>query len=542
MRRTFFLTAALTLAAAGVPGLTAAQANAQSSQVLLVCNGSTQKCPTLPSGAGPYYTTVQSAVNAAVAGDWILIYPGVYHEQSSQWPTAGVWIQTPDLHIIGMNRNDVIIDGSNGTAAAPCPSAEAQQNLTPRNGIEVYKASGVTIENLTVCDYLGDAAGDENYGNEIWWNGGWNTGTNGLGAYTGSYLTTSSEYAPTSSQPQDLAQYGFYADNTDGPGLITDSYASNMADAAYYIGACEQACNTTVSDDVGTNSALGYSGTNSGGKLVIEDSIFNLNHAGIIPNSMNSEDPIPPQNGLCPGSTTASCSLIEDNVITDNNNVNAPAIAFTGPVGVGVQIAGGQYDTVADNVISDQGSWGVVTSDAPDPNPPAPGADCQGGIQNDPEPGFCDFPALGNLVYSNVFSGNGFFGNQTNGDLATETLASYTPRNCFYGNVDAKGLTSAPANIESSTVDGQPCSGAGTGNDPELAAQLACAVSIEECSLSSGANYPQEGTTKMLPIPGETTMPNPCNGVPSDASSSVFCSSSGGNKNGNGNGNGHGNG
>ncbi len=101
-------------------------------------------------------STVQSAVNAASPGDWILIWPGVYHEKSTQWPTAGVWIQKPGLHIRGLDRNGVIIDGSNGTASQPCPSSPALQDTNGgvgRDGIEVYKASGVTIQNLTVCDY-----------------------------------------------------------------------------------------------------------------------------------------------------------------------------------------------------------------------------------------------------------------------------------------------------------------------------------------------------------------------------------------------------
>src|SRR5215471_15202911 len=162
MRHAFLFGIALILAVAGCTGpaaphaITASPADhstgpaTQGSRVLLVCNGSTVQCPS----AGPYYVTVQSAVDAARPGDWILIYPGVYHEKSRQWPTAGVWIQKPNLHIRGLDRNRVIIDGSNGTAAQPCPSAAAQQDLTPRDGIVVSKVSGVTIQNLTVCDYL----------------------------------------------------------------------------------------------------------------------------------------------------------------------------------------------------------------------------------------------------------------------------------------------------------------------------------------------------------------------------------------------------
>src|ERR1700736_5266330 len=112
-RRSWLLGAALTLAAAGLPAISASQAlgaaapsqGTPSQGTLLVCNGSTQPCP--PDV--PHYQTVQAAVDAARPGDWVLIWPGVYHEKSAQWPTAGVWIQTPGIHLRGLDRNRVII-------------------------------------------------------------------------------------------------------------------------------------------------------------------------------------------------------------------------------------------------------------------------------------------------------------------------------------------------------------------------------------------------------------------------------------------------
>jgi len=524
MRRGFLSGAAVILAIAGCssPGtqhaITAGAADYSSGglaasrgpSVRLVCNGSTVRCPALPRSAGPYYRTVQGAVDAARSGDWILIYPGVYHEKSRRWPTAGVWVQKPGLHLRGLDRNRVIIDGSRGTAAHPCPSAAAQQDLTPRDGIVVWKASGVTVQNLTVCDYL---AGSGGHGDEIWWNGGDGSGTIGLGSYSGSFLTATSEYAPAPVNSPRLAQYGIFVSNASGPGLITDSYASNMADAAYYVGACRRVCDTTLAGDTGVNSALGYSGTNSGGQLVIRGSAFRLNRAGLAPNSENNDDAPPPQDGRCPGSATTSCTIIEDNLIQDNNNPNAPGSEAAPPVGTGVEIAGGSYDTMTGNVIEDQGAWGIVTNDNLDFEQPPSIAHCQGGIEL---PGACLFKARGNLVYGNVFSHDGFFGNDTNSDLANETLGS--PRNCFFRNVDRGGpLTSAPVNIEGASVDGQPCGGPGTG-DPNLGGQLACATDPANL-LCLAVSYPQQTRTVMLPLPRLPSMPKPCAGVPRNA----FC-------------------
>ena len=119
------------------------------------------------------YSTIQDAVNAAKPGDWILVAPGDYKEDddlvnppspsdiSSGW-YGGVDISTPDIHIRGMNRNTVIVDGTKPGAPA-CSSNPADQQLgvdgsngpIGRNGILIWEANNVSIENLTVCNFLG---------------------------------------------------------------------------------------------------------------------------------------------------------------------------------------------------------------------------------------------------------------------------------------------------------------------------------------------------------------------------------------------------
>jgi hypothetical protein len=486
-------------------------------RALLVCNGSTMACP---KNVG-HFQTVQAAVNAARPGDWVLIWPGVYHEKSAKWPSAGVWIQTPGIHLRGLARNGVIIDGSNGSARHPCPSSAKLQDTNGgagRNGIVVWKASGVSIQNLTVCDYL---AGTSGRGNEIWWNGGDASGTIGMGSYQGSYLTATSMYGPSDIHSPNLAQYGIFVSNARGPGQVTASYASNMADAAYYVGACQRQCNSELAFDRGTNSALGYSGTNAGGRLIIRNSLFDSNRTGVAPNSLNNDDAPPPQDGRCPGSATRSCTIIEHNVITGNNNANVPTSGLMPAVGTGVEISGGAFDTVTGNFISNQGGWGVVTHDYPDLEKPPAGSHCQGGIQVSKT--FCLFPAHGNRVYGNVFAGNGWFGNVTNGDLGTAGLqTSATPRNCFFANRDATGaLTSSPANIQRPAVDGPPCGRKGTSTNNDLVVQLVCATGATQLGIPcpTGSFYPKHTRIVMAPLPVLPSMPNPCLGVPANG----FC-------------------
>lgn len=469
--------------------------------VRTVCNGSTSRCP-----RGTQYTTIQAAVDAARPGDWILVSPGVYHEKATG--SEGVLITKAGLHLRGMDRDRVVVDGSNGDAAHPCPSAAAQQDFTPRSGIVVSDADDVSIENLTVCNYLAGTGGER--GNEIWWNGGDGTGAIGIHRYHGAYLTATSEYATADASGQ-MGQYGIFTSNATGPADLTDTYASNMGDSDYYVGACRNLCGVTLERAHGQNSALGFSGTNAGG-YTIRDSEFDGNRTGLAPNALNNDDAPPPQDGSCPNDPTRSCTFIEHNWIHGNNNPNAPGFGLSPVIGVGVEISGGHYDTIRDNLISDQGSWGVVTHDYPDYETPPPLSSCQGGVQL---PGLCLFQAFGTHVYGNLFAHNGSFGNPTNGDLADEGTTA--PRDCFYGNFDLGGIvTSDPANIQSAAVGGRPCTGPGKGDDQLLFGELVCASGMGQCPVP-GAAYPQRTGVVLTPLTRQATMPEPCHGVPRNA-------------------------
>jgi len=180
-----------------------------------------------------------------------------------------------------------------------------------------------------------------------------------------------------------------------------------MADSDFYVGACPD-CNATLSHVRAQNSSLGYSGTNAGGHLIIEDSEWDCNKVGILPNSLNNDDKPPPQNGLCPDGSGASCTFIQHNNVHDNNNPNVPCSGITcqAPIGTGIEISGGQHDTIQDNCVWNQCSWGIVTHDFPDTDMTA---DCSGGTNSG---GVCLFTAMGNLTRGNTLQNNGGFGNQ----------------------------------------------------------------------------------------------------------------------------------
>lgn len=240
--------------------------------------------------------TIQEAVDRARPGGLVLIDPGVYRE--------AVVVTTPYLTIRGMDRNDSILEGDFELA----------------NGIHVIEADGVAVENLTARHFLLNGF----YWSEV------------LG-YRGSYLTASSN-----------GDYGLYAFGSRW-GQFDHSYASGSPDAGFYIGACNP-CDAVIVDVLAEHNALGFSGTNAGGRLAIVNSEWRENLAGIVPNTLDSE-PFAPQEDV----------LIAGNHVHHNNSTTVDANDYQYvPYGMGIVVAGGRGDRVVGNLVEDQSTYGIA--------------------------------------------------------------------------------------------------------------------------------------------------------------------------------------
>jgi hypothetical protein len=479
-------------------------------------------------GKSGQYATIQAAVDAAKPGDWILIGPGDYHETAdsagpqgdpASGQIGGLYISKAHLHIRGMDRNAVVVDGTK-PGSPRCSSNAADQSFGPagsggkpvgRNGILVWKADGVSVDNLTVCNFL---AGTGDSGNQVWWNGGADSGTIGIHGYSGSYLTATSTYF---SGEATAGEYGIFAGNAAGPGTWDYLYANNMNDSGSYVGACQQACDVTINHSWFQYNSLGYSGTNSGGAVVVENSEFDHNQDGLDTNTQINGDAPAPQNGACPGSArshvtgTTSCWVFLNNYVHDNNNANAPSSggAAAGPVGTGMTVSGGTFDTVMGNRFANNGAWGVLFVPYPDSNKPSNGQTCEGGGGRQVSGFGCVFDPKGNALLDNTFTNNAFFDNPGNADFGQVTLFAGEPANCYRGNTAPKG--SSPPHLESSQpACGSTSSQATTG---VLLAQLLCDTRLGACP--AGSSYPRPGQVVLHPLPANLpTMPNPCQGVP----------------------------
>jgi hypothetical protein len=516
-----------------------------------------------PAGTGEQYTSIQKAVDAAKPGDWILIKPGVYHEKGyspnsnphGKPPPAEVYIEKANLHLRGLDRGKVIVDGTNFSAGQPagtsadlssaCPSDPALQDpgvpqagggRQTREGIMVWKVGGVSIENLTSCNSLS---------NEIWWNGGDGSGVLVPMSFHGDYISATSTFYKDAATRS--AQYGIFTSNAGGPGVIDHSYASNMTDSSYYIGACRN-CNTVLDHPHAENSALGLSSTNAGGNLMIQNGEWNLNRTGLVSNSQNNDDWPSPEQGQCvppsvppAGAGPNSCYVIRGNYIHDNNNPNTPGTGLTAvsAVGTGIELVGTQHISVIYNRIEKNGAWGVVTHDFPDPENSPDASGCQGGVPfSNPVQFVCYWFSRGNYVANNAFLDNGGFGNVTNGDIANNApglldangcarnatscvpVASLDP-NCFTGSTSGGSTTVKewPPNLQEA-----PCP-VGISDPALLTAQLVCSTGA--LSLFSppglpaappcpaGAAYPQRQATAATC--GPDAQPTPANADPSTA-------------------------
>ncbi|MGO8872731.1 MAG: hypothetical protein ACLQPH_15260 [Acidimicrobiales bacterium] len=515
--------------------------------LLTACSASSGSTSTPGSGAvllvGTFdghagaYKTIQSAVDASKPGDWILVAPGDYHEDADQsgahadpsvGDMGGVMITTSGIHLRGMDRSSVIVDGTTSGSSGTCSSAPSAQNYgavgsngqaVGRNGIIVWKADNVSVENLTVCNFL---AGTGASGNEVWWNGGDGSGKIGLTGYSGSYLTATSTFFSNQGTPDQqeatAAQYGIFSSNSGGPGVWNQLYASNFNDSGMYVGACLQLCGTTIDHAWMEFNALGYSGTNSGGSIVVENSQFDNNQDGFDTNTQIAGDPPAPQNGACPDGGTSpiththSCWVFIHNNVHDNNNPNVPEAgnAAAGPTGTGMTLSGGRNDTVMDNSFSNNGAWGFLMVPYPDSGTPSLNQSCPatGGVET---AGFgCVYDPEGDALLHNTFSHNAYFGNPGNADYGQIVLDAGQAQNCFAGNVAPNG--SVPADLEQTQPTcGKTTTASNTGGP--LLAQVLCDTGFGSCP--AGASYPARTGVVMHPLPpGLPTMPDPCAGVP----------------------------
>jgi hypothetical protein len=208
-------------------------------------------------------------------------------------------------------------------------------------------------------------------------------------------------------------------------------------------------------------NAIGYSGTNASGNLVIRDSEWADNMSGIVPNTLDREG-LAPQRG----------QTIVNNWVHDNNNRGAPAYAdFFAFFGIGIAVLGGRDDEVAYNRVAGHVNAGIAVSFVVDENV---------------------WLAERDRVHDNVVSGSGI------ADLALTAPAGGA--SCFAGNSFG---TSLPPLIEDLYACGSLLGAIGGGH-----AGLSFAGLGRLVRASALGNYPHGNVRDVPPAPAQAGMPD----------------------------------
>jgi Right handed beta helix region len=332
--------------------------------------------------------TLQLAIARSAPGDTIVLSSGTY-------PGGNVVPKEKhDITIRGVDRNEVVLDG-------------ADQR---KNGV-VVRADGVSILNLSAHNFRQNA---------FYWEA--------ADRFRVSYVTV-----------WNVGLYGIYAEDSE-QGVLDHDYVSGAGDAAYYVGECKP-CRATLSRVVATLSAVGYSGTNAT-DVVIRDSLWDRNGAGIVPNTYANEA-LPPQ----------SQTTIVGNTVTNSGRSRVPIhTALAGFVGIGIAVAGGNENVIARNQVSRSERYGIavfptarfVTFDpgAREPGPP--------------------WRPRGNRVWRNVVKGSG------RADLALALGSGKS--NCFRSNSARRVL---PKGLQT-----RSCVGVSPAGDASVASELTRPVRV----------------------------------------------------------------
>ncbi len=332
--------------------------------------------------------TLQLGIARAQPGDTIILaagtYPGGYVVPEGK----------NDITIRGVNRNTVLLDGDDRR----------------RNGILV-RAEGVSILNMSAHNFRRNA---------FYWIA--------ADRFRGSYLTA-----------WNVQGYGIYVEDSEH-GVLDHDYVSGAADAAYYVGECKP-CAATISNVVARLSAVGYSGTNAT-DVVIRDSVFDRNGAGLVPNTYANEA-LPPQ----------ARTAIVGNRVTNSGRARVPIrTALAGFVGIGIAVAGGNENVIRENRVTGSERYGIAIF---------PTARFVSLARNTPEPG-PPWRPRGNRVSRNVVTGSG------TADLALAKGSG--DGNCFAANVARRTL---PRGLQ-----GRACQAVSAAGDARVASELTRRVRI----------------------------------------------------------------
>jgi len=242
--------------------------------------------------------SIQAAVTAAKAGDVIKIEPGEYKET--------VFIDKDDITLSGI------------VVAGKWPILEGEKI---RNDAVLYSGNGITIENLKIVNYKGNAI---------------------MGQAGNNYIIRNNWII-------DTGVYGIFP-QLGKNGLIEHNVLSGIEDAAIYVGMCD---NVDVRHNEVFDSVAGIEIENSR-HAIVENNYVHDNTGGIL-------------TFITPGLPikTTYDVIIRNNFVVNNNHVNfaipGSIVSFV-PQGTGIIIMAADDVVVENNIITGNQNAGITIS------------------------------------------------------------------------------------------------------------------------------------------------------------------------------------
>lgn len=265
------------------------------------------------------FPTIESALTAAPTATTVELRPGTYDV------TKTLELGAPGVVLSGTNEDGspadpstVVLRGTRGTRVGILfGTASADERVDVRTA---------GVENLTVTRFLD----------------------------TGILAADTRDFRITNVVAVQNVEYGIRMLRSRD-GTIADSLLTEQRRAGLSIEACDR-CDVVVERVTSHNNFVGIEGRNAGGVTVL-DSTVTQNAAGIVLRSVVTDPP-----------RVQSGSEVFGNTVTDNDNPDAPRPSFYAldealelASGAGIWIQGGWYDTVYDNVVTDN-HYGIVVT------------------------------------------------------------------------------------------------------------------------------------------------------------------------------------